>query len=490
MSQRWVRAEVGIAAIGLALAIIAKPSWAQCPYGPDQCKPGLVWRDAFTNDHVCVTGAERSQALADNQLAPQRVLANGYCRPGFVWREANPSDHVCVTGATRSQVSTQNNLATQNVDPICRDPAAGLNLRTEYLRKPSGQIAAKPSYSFTTLLADGSVVGVNRGPLAIATDLMWAPGTVIKVSITGGSNSLRSRIQQYATEWSKWGNIRFKFIADAMQAEIRAEINDDKSSWSRVGRETLSVPAPEKTMNFGWLTDATSDTEVSRVVQHEFGHALGMIHEHQSPAAGIPWDRDKVLAYYRRTYNWDDAKIEANVLNQAPAASTNYSQYDPSSIMQYAIDAGLTTNGYSVGWNNYLSAVDKQFFGTFYPYPPGSKGTVFTGDDCDTIAFDLVNGVQNQDGARFVLRLGPSVTWWKRIGIPTQGGGYVEIESHDAISGETTIAFANMDQSRPIRFSKAKFLDIHTGLSFTWPMLPAVSEGSRLILDWNRDTCR
>lgn len=107
--------------------------------------------------------------------------------------------------------------------------------------------------------------------------------------------------------------------------------------------------------------------------------------------------------------------------------------------MQYAIDASLTTNGYSVGWNNALSAVDKQFFGTFYPYPPGSKGTVFTGDDCDTIAFDLVNGVQNQDGVRFVLRLGPSVTWWKSIGIPTQGGGYVEIEAHDAISGRAPL---------------------------------------------------
>jgi len=215
-----------------------------------------------------------------------------------------------------------------------------------------------------------------------------------------------------------------------------------------------------------------------------------VIHEHQSPVAGIPWDRDKVLAYYRRTQLWSDADIDSNVLSQAPASSTNFSQYDPTSIMQYHIDASLTTNGYSVGWNSVLSAIDRQSIARFYPYPPGSTGTIFTGDDCDTVAFDLVNGVQGQSDVRFVLRLGSNVTWWKSIGIPTQGGGYVDIEAHDAVSGETTVAFSNIDASRPIRFAKAKFLGVHTPLPFTWDMLSAVSDGSRLILDWNRDTCR
>ncbi len=45
----------------------------------------------------------------------------------------------------------------------------------------------------------------------------------------------------------------------------------------------------------GWLEPDTPNDEYRRVVLHEFGHALGGIHEHQSPASGvIPWDKPKV----------------------------------------------------------------------------------------------------------------------------------------------------------------------------------------------------
>src|SRR5437667_1098630 len=68
---------------------------------------GWVWREAYANDHVCVTVETRSQAATDNALAASRRDRNGgpfgpdTCIQGFVWREANPTDYVCVTPATR-----------------------------------------------------------------------------------------------------------------------------------------------------------------------------------------------------------------------------------------------------------------------------------------------------------------------------------------------------------------------------------------------------
>ena len=42
-------------------------------------------------------------------------------------------------------------------------------------------------------------------------------------------------------------------------------------------------------MNLGFIDRGT--------ILHEFGHALGLIHEHQSPASGgFEWDREEVLS--------------------------------------------------------------------------------------------------------------------------------------------------------------------------------------------------
>ena len=66
-------------------------------------------------------------------------------------------------------------------------------------------------------------------------------------------------------------------------------------------------------MNYGWLEPDTELREYQRVVRHEFGHALGMIHEHQNPAAQgqIPWDKPKVYAYYaQQGWNKDDVDFQ------------------------------------------------------------------------------------------------------------------------------------------------------------------------------------
>lgn len=87
------------------------------PVSKDACIEGFVWREAFPNDHVCVTPQTRVQAALDNRLAPTRVSPTDRrygpdtCVGGFVWRVAIPSDHVCVTVQVRSQTAEDNKLA-------------------------------------------------------------------------------------------------------------------------------------------------------------------------------------------------------------------------------------------------------------------------------------------------------------------------------------------------------------------------------------------
>jgi len=121
-------------------------------------------------------------------------------------------------------------------------------------------------------------------------------------------------------------------------------------------------------MNLGWLTAETPEIEYRRVVLHEFGHALGLLHEHLSPTADIPWDEAKVISYYQRTNGWKEEYIRSNVL--AIPASDRYTEFDKHSIMLYPVPRELTKNGYEIPWSNSeLSATDRKFIAEIYPFP-------------------------------------------------------------------------------------------------------------------------
>lgn len=102
------------------------------------------------------------------------------------------------------------------------------------------------------------------------------------------------------------------------------------------------------------------------MVLHEFGHALGCIHEHQHPENGIPWDKEKAYAYYGQQ-GWTRHEVNVQVFQKYSRLETQYSRFDPTSIMMYPIPEELTIGQFSVGWNVELSDTDKTFIGQLYP---------------------------------------------------------------------------------------------------------------------------
>ena len=145
--------------------------------------------------------------------------------------------------------------------------------------------------------SDGSIstTGVIRQGLVAATEKMWNPGEVITVylSTTNGSDWIRDKVKHYAKEWEKYANIKFEFITDFTAAKIKVGFYSTGESWSWVGRDVLYNPFKKYTMNFGWFDQETPETGFSRTITHEFGHALGFHHEHQSPASPLQWDLPK-----------------------------------------------------------------------------------------------------------------------------------------------------------------------------------------------------
>lgn len=115
MNRRTATAQYALCAVLCATGATA--AHAQLPYGPDTCRQGFVWREAYPGDHVCVTPETRAQAAYDNRAARGRWQPGGgaygpyTCRQGFVWREARPGDVVCVTPDIRAQTADDNRHA-------------------------------------------------------------------------------------------------------------------------------------------------------------------------------------------------------------------------------------------------------------------------------------------------------------------------------------------------------------------------------------------
>lgn len=219
----------------------------------------------------------------------------------------------------------------------------------------------------------GSPVEANMPPeeksIALLKKKLWKPGRTLHVRFLDGDPKVQEKVAKVAQEWSKYANIHFVFD-NAPGAEIRISFLQP-GSWSYIGTDALLIPPSQPTMNYGWLTADTGDDEYSRVVLHEFGHAIGCIHEHQNPVQGIPWNEPAVLKYYMGPpNNWSEAQVRENLLKKYDRTTISGTEFDKYSIMLYPVRKELTLGGFEVPWSNQtLSEQDKTFVATLYPYP-------------------------------------------------------------------------------------------------------------------------
>lgn len=223
-------------------------------------------------------------------------------------------------------------------------------------------------HHYCMLLMPGQSEGKPKA--ALLNQFKWQPGTQVAVRFLEGDPGLRQRVARVAQEWTgpQMANLSLKFV-DGGDADVRAAFQQGNGSWSYLGTMCQQIPAGELTMNYGWLTPDSGDDEVRRVVLHEFGHALGLIHEHQSPNRPIAWNRAAVIADLSAAPNyWDEATIENNIFKQYDQAEVTSTPVDPQSIMMYPIPAAWTTDGFSAGLNRETSENDKEFIRKAYPW--------------------------------------------------------------------------------------------------------------------------
>lgn len=202
-----------------------------------------------------------------------------------------------------------------------------------------------------------------------ASAVKWKNGKTLTVKFVDNpypSQQLRQRVMATASQWSSHANLYFREVPPSGRADIRITFRG-VGHWSRIGnysKEDQDLASMSLSLN-----ERSPRGDFDRVVLHEFGHAIGLEHEHQLPSAqSIKWNEKEVFAYYAQPpNNWKPEQTRRNVLNHYNARQLrgNYTAFDPKSIMCYPIPKGLAN--IQVGWNRKLSPTDIQFIRQWYP---------------------------------------------------------------------------------------------------------------------------
>lgn len=218
----------------------------------------------------------------------------------------------------------------------------------------------------------------DADPTSIAlarSKVLWDNGTAIKYFYLGGTEAQHKKVDLAVLEWEFFANVTISPTEDLNEAQIRISFKDDENaaSWSMLGREALEITDVNlPTMNLDTIDPVSTkltSAEKSKIL-HQFGHVLGLIHEHPDPTkeGGRLLERPATYELYSRSLGLPEEHVDSKVLdiyNSGPIS--NYPKVDVSSIMLYPMPAQLYTEGKDVTYSARPSDLDRAYLCIVYP---------------------------------------------------------------------------------------------------------------------------
>ncbi|KAK4661552.1 uncharacterized protein QC763_705480 [Podospora pseudopauciseta] len=226
--------------------------------------------------------------------------------------------------------------------------------------------------TFSRRISPAPVCGAARN------DLLWpSDKRQLKVRFLNGTTQEKDYVKQLVNKHYNSLPLRIKFFfftdGTSGDSDIRVQFND-KESCSYLARDAERYPN-KPTL---WINRSTTIKSaekrrqwLQRTILHEFGHALGMEHEHGHPDCRADWNWRVLQA----KTGWTAEKVQHNYKkHQSPRIKL--APYDKHSIMHYRIEIGDTHNKIQpVPLSSVLSDGDKKFLMALYPLPITSKPT-------------------------------------------------------------------------------------------------------------------
>ena len=165
-------------------------------------------------------------------------------------------------------------------------------------------------------------------------------------------------------------NVTFQFELEPTygpNCDIRISFDPSAGCYSRLGTDALqNWGGLNETVNFGWMdaplftsftyngVQYTTPASFSQggypgqgtTIIHEFGHVMGMVHEHNTPfGLSFQWNTAAVYQYFQGPpNNWTKADVDQNVLFLYSQVGMNGSQFDSYSMMKFSFPGALLLN--------------------------------------------------------------------------------------------------------------------------------------------------
>lgn len=209
---------------------------------------------------------------------------------------------------------------------------------------------------------------------------------VIKVKFITSKcpEGFKKLIMNAVKDWEAYAHVEFHFLNDNSNEYAHVRIDVGKGlpdngipNYSAHGTLAKMIPNDRHTMRLsvnqyyriqqGLVTEA----RVKRSILHEFGHVLGLMHEHQHPNRKFKWNKDAVYKSLPSGATWEDMDRQIFAIVNSPTSS-NSGQYDPQSIMNYPFPPLFTFGSSACPPARdedilELSAGDKAFIAKMYP---------------------------------------------------------------------------------------------------------------------------
>jgi hypothetical protein len=236
-------------------------------------------------------------------------------------------------------------------------------------------ITQDPSHAHT-IHSTADKVHIARA--AFQKNALWPQNADIKIHFMRDSNYTEKRAKWTETVISKYiepiVNLKFHWDVSQNDSNVRISFDKSKGAFSYVGNQAESISKDQITMNLGWTDQDPESSDAAKgvsgtgvVVVHEFGHLLGMIHEHQRGDAPFHWNKAVVYAAMQQMDGWNHAQVDAQIFQPVSMDTLNASKFDPHSVMEYIFPNNYFTTPPDLAQTRYLSNLDIVWMNKMYP---------------------------------------------------------------------------------------------------------------------------